>query len=169
MGCNHLTVLFEAWIATNSRCSHRLQVIEHRQRCTDDDVMRTVQKVLALEDSGAIPPWHEADAPDHLMDTEALPEPGVIVGERQWDSLGATELTLGNGMRICFKSTPHMNDEVLITGFAFGGLSEVPVDLLNSACMARSIAGELGMFGFKPIVLTDILAGAMVRSPPYQV
>lgn len=50
---------------------------------------------------------------------------GSIVSERTFQALGATELTLSNGMRVCFKSTDFLEDEVLLSGFASGGLSEV--------------------------------------------
>lgn len=40
-------------------------------------------------------------------------------------ALGVTELTLVNGMRVALHETRHMADEVLITAFAPGGLSEV--------------------------------------------
>ena len=49
-----------------------------------------------------------------------------MVSERQYaGDLGATELLLGNGMRVCFKPTTFLDDEVMLTGFAFGGMSEV--------------------------------------------
>ncbi len=44
---------------------------------------------------------------------------------RPQSPLDVTELTLANGMRVAFKRTAFMRDEVHLTGFAVGGLSEV--------------------------------------------
>ena len=52
---------------------------------------------------GAIGLWVEDDVPDCLLPSEPLP--GVVVSERSYEGLGAVELTLGNGMRVCIKST----------------------------------------------------------------
>jgi hypothetical protein len=62
-------------------------------------------------------------------------------------------------MRVCFKSTEFLDDEIMLSGFAFGCLSEIPPDLYHTACMAQPISNHLGIFGFKPVVLLDILAG----------
>ena len=77
-----------------------------------------------------IPPlWlllQDAVVPDHLIAPDALPASGLVVSERHYaGDLGATELLLGNGMRVCFKPTTFLDDEVMLTGFAFGGMSEV--------------------------------------------
>jgi hypothetical protein len=50
--------------------------------------------------------------------------PGVV-SSRWYPELGATELLLVNGMRVTLKTTDYFRDEVLITGVAAGGLSEV--------------------------------------------
>ena len=34
-----------------------LQIVEHRQRCTESDVGAIIEKVLAMEAAGCIPPW----------------------------------------------------------------------------------------------------------------
>ena len=75
---------------------------------------------------GRITPWVDDDVPDELMPPETIPAPGTVVSEHQYEEpLNATELVLSNGMRVCFKCTDFFDDEVLLTGFAFGGLSEV--------------------------------------------
>ena len=40
-----------------------------------------------------------------------------------------------------------------------GKLSQVPPEIFGTARMANTIAGQLGVCGFKPSVLLDILAG----------
>ncbi|VAH61072.1 unnamed protein product [Triticum turgidum subsp. durum] len=49
--------------------------------------------------------------------------------------------------------------KVVFTGFAYGGLSELSEDEYTSCTMGSTIAGEIGIFGYKPSVLMDMLAG----------
>jgi hypothetical protein len=57
-------------------------------------------------------------------DLPLMVAPGVL-SQRHYPHLQATELMLVNGMRVCFKETDFFKDEVLISGVAIGGLSEV--------------------------------------------
>ena len=47
----------------------------------------------------------------------------------------------------------------MFTGYAYGGLSELPEDEYFSCSMSSTIAGEIGIFGYRPSVLLDMLAG----------
>lgn len=79
--------------------------------------------MAALEASKSIPPQEEMILPDEIM---AVPvSTGSIVSEREYEVLGGTELLLSNGMQVFFKSTLFQNDEILVTGIAHGGMSEV--------------------------------------------
>jgi hypothetical protein len=49
--------------------------------------------------------------------------------------------------------------QVLLSGYAYGGLSEVAESDFLSCSMGSTIAGEIGAFGHKPSVLLDLLAG----------
>jgi hypothetical protein len=48
---------------------------------------------------------------------------------------------------------------VVFTGFSYGGLSELSEDEYISCSMGSTISGEIGVFGYKPSVLMDMLAG----------
>lgn len=50
-------------------------------------------------------------------------------------------------------------EQVLFTGFSYGGLSEIPEEDFYSCSMAATIAGEIGVYGYRPSVLMDMLAG----------
>lgn len=115
-------------------------------------------------------------------------KPGSIVSRKEYPILGAIELKLSNGMCCCCKKTNFLEDQVLLTGFAAGGLTEVPqvgisrsasfVDLCDmreccllqdefrSASLAPVVANELGIFGVKPAIAADILAGKRVELKP---
>ncbi|KAF3536899.1 hypothetical protein F2Q69_00020493 [Brassica cretica] len=82
-----------------------------------------------------------------------------VTHQLEYPEVGVTELTLSNGMQVCYKSTDFLDDQVLFTGFAYGGLSELPESDYISCSMGSTIAGEIGMFGYKPSMLMDMLAG----------
>lgn len=89
-----------------------------------------VDKVIAIEQARSLEPWQQLDTPDRLMHTE--PAPGEIVSERYHEDLAAYEVVLSNGMRVCWKETNFMEDEVMVSGTAAGGLSEVRLRLGES-------------------------------------
>ncbi|KAI7988212.1 Zinc protease PQQL-like [Camellia lanceoleosa] len=80
-----------------------------------------------------------------------------IVQQFEYSNIGATELILSNGMRVCYKYTDFFDDQVLFTGFSYGGLSELPENEYFSCSMGSTIAGEIGVFGYRPSVLMDML------------
>lgn len=52
-----------------------------------------------------------------------------------------------------------MLEQVIFTGFSYGGLSELPESECYSCSMGSTIAGEIGVFGHRPSVIMDMLAG----------
>ncbi|KAF2304050.1 hypothetical protein GH714_026651 [Hevea brasiliensis] len=69
-------------------------------------------------------------------------------------------LLLGLSMKLNFKKQFSL---VLFTGFSYGGLSEIPESDYFSCSMGSTIAGEIGVFGYRPSVLMDMLAGKRVE------
>jgi hypothetical protein len=49
--------------------------------------------------------------------------------------------------------------QVIFTGFSYGGLSELQESDYFSCSMGTTIAGEIGVFGYRPSILMDMLAG----------
>jgi predicted Zn-dependent peptidase len=139
-----------------------VKVVEHQRTVNEDAVRALIQKVEAMERQGLLGPFeHHSLVPDHLISPMSIPSPGLIsFQETRYGSLGViTEMRLQNGLRVCHKFSDLKEDEVLISGFAFGGLSEVPQDLFITASLTTAIASQLGALGFKPSVLQDVLAG----------
>lgn len=88
---------------------------------------------------------------------------GAIKSRRALPALGAEELVLSNGMRIVYKKTGFLDDQVLMSAFANGGLSEQPEQELRNAKFGLSLATEAGLFGVRPDRLEDVLAGKLVQ------
>ncbi|KAG2598443.1 hypothetical protein PVAP13_5KG369400 [Panicum virgatum] len=141
--------------STASSCV--IKIVEPRAHASLEDLKAVVLKVNSLEEEKSIPPWDEEQIPEEIV-AEA-PEPGSIIGKVEHPGIGATEMILSNGMRICYKYTDFLDDQVVFTGFAYGGLSELSEAEYTSCSMGSTIAGEIGTFGYRPSVLMDMLAG----------
>lgn len=50
---------------------------------------------------------------------------------------------------MAYKKTDWLDDQILVTGFAAGGLTEVPQEQFRTCSMAVTLATELGPFGIK--------------------
>lgn len=55
-----------------------------------------------------------------------------------------------------------MIQQVTLAGFSYGGLSELPESNYFSCSMGPAIAEEIGVYGYRPSVLVDMLAGKRV-------
>ncbi|XP_008797884.1 zinc protease PQQL-like isoform X1 [Phoenix dactylifera] len=138
-------------------CSCVIKIVEPRACATIEDLKASVLKVNALEEENKISPWDDEHVPEEIVIDK--PNPGSIVQHSDFPSIGVTELLLSNGMRICYKCTDFLDDQVIFTGFAYGGLSELSEDEYISCSMGSTISGEIGVYGYKPSVLMDMLAG----------
>ncbi|KAM7509636.1 hypothetical protein LguiA_020089 [Lonicera macranthoides] len=138
-------------------CSCVIKTIEPRATATVDNLKAVVSKINSLEEERSISPWDDENIPEEIVSEK--PNPGKIVQRLEYSNIGATELVLSNGMRVCYKCTDFLDDQVLFTGFSYGGLSELPESEYFSCSMGSTIAGEIGIFGYRPSVLMDMLAG----------
>ncbi|CAL5358910.1 unnamed protein product [Camellia sinensis] len=116
-----------------------------------------VIKIIESREERSIPRWDDEHIPEEIVYMK--PSPGHIVQQFEYSNTGATELILSTGMRVCYKCTDFFDDQVLFTGFSYGGLSELPENEYFSCSMGSTIAGEIGVFGYRPSVLMDMLAG----------
>ena len=130
---------------------------------TEQELLAVMRNEASAEAAGDIPPPAdvEASAPTELLRTlPALTPHSAIAERRSWPQFGASELRLCNGLRVAFKRTAILDDQILIVGAAHGGLSEVGGgEMYSSAVCASVLAGEVGIFGHSPEELDDILAG----------
>ncbi|MCL7051786.1 hypothetical protein MKW94_023889, partial [Papaver nudicaule] len=131
---------------------------------TIDDLKSSVLKINSLEEQRSISAWDDEHIPEEIVSTK--PVPGSILEQTEFPSIGTTELFLSNGMRVCYKHTDHLNDQVLFTGFTYGGFSELSESEYSSCSMGSIIAEEIGVFGYRPSVLKDMLAGKRAKVSP---
>ncbi|KAL4301725.1 hypothetical protein GQ457_10G017130 [Hibiscus cannabinus] len=141
-------------------CSCVILIVEPQAFAGIDDMKNIVMKINKLENKGSISPWDDEHIPEEIVNS--MPNTGNIIEQREHANIGASELTLSNGMRVCYKCTDFFNDQVIFAGFSYGGLSELPECKYFSSSMGSTIAEEIGMFGHRPSVLIDMLAGKRV-------
>jgi zinc protease len=95
-----------------------------------------------------------------------MPVPGKVVGNKPITSIGASMLTLSNGVRVILKSTDFKNDEIRFAAFSPGGTSLYSDANYVNAANAGIIAG-FGIETFNPVQLDKMLAGRIFEVTPY--
>ncbi len=96
-----------------------------------------------------------------------LPKAGEIKETNFIESVGVTQLTLANGVRVFMKPTDFKNDEIVMTSYSPGGYSLSSDNEFMSAQYATSIIAQSGVGEFSPISLEKALAGKSVRVSPF--
>lgn len=123
----------------------------------------TEENVLAIAsdvNKTDIPAYVDNVTGDELMAEK--PVSGSIVQEKEIESINAIELKLSNGATVLLKSTDFKNDEIQLTGFAWGGTSLFGEEDHFSALRADAIVNESGIGKFSKSDLTKVLAGKSV-------
>lgn len=64
--------------------------------------------------------------------------------------------------QVCLKSTKHLGDQVLVSGYALGGLSELSQEEFQTCSYAFKLAGEIGQFGHPPEVHSYLIEAGVI-------
>lgn len=96
-----------------------------------------------------------------------IPEGSKVAKQDTDEAIGTTTLTLGNGLKVILKPTDYRNDQILISGYAFGGTSLASDDEFTSANLASSIISGSGIAQFNQGMLDKKLAGKNLSISPY--
>jgi zinc protease len=96
----------------------------------------------------------------------AKPKPGKVTATKVRKSIGVTEWTLSNGMKVVLKPTDFKNDEILFSASSPGGSSLASDDNYLSADMCAQIMQMGGVANFDMIALQKYLAGKRVSVSP---
>jgi zinc protease len=120
---------------------------------TEAELRGVFSRVLASN----ITPYTETVAEGALV--KAAPTPGTVVAEKQYPSIGLTEWTLSNGVRVYIKPTDFNADQILMSAWSPGGASlladsDVVRGMFTTTAIEQGGAGE-----FSTIDLNKKLAG----------
>jgi zinc protease len=111
-----------------------------------------------------VTPWRDEMAGRALL--AKAPVPGTVTSRREIPEIGATVLTLSNGVEVWLKPTDFRNDQVIFTSYARGGLALASPADYNNASLATSLVGIAGVGGLNPNDLGKLLAGKIVNASP---
>ena len=135
-----------------------IRVQEGRRYTGEDELHAAIEQVRREETDGMIGESKVFNIPEVLMESGSLVS-GDIVSSRELPELEVNEFVLSNGMRVVYRVTDFLDDQVLIRGSARGGLSEVNQESYIDAMCSNMVASELGIYGHRPDVYDGILAG----------
>lgn len=111
-----------------------------------------------------VEPWADATSGRALV--EKAPPAGTVASRREVAEIGATVLTLSNGVEVWLKPTDFKNDQVVFTAYAPGGVSLASPADFKSASLATAMVGIGGMGGLSPVDLSKMLAGKIAQASP---
>lgn len=80
-----------------------------------------------------------------LIPSSLEPVAGKVVSEKNNSEFGITEWVLSNGLKVILKPTDFKNDEIIMSSFAFGGVSLAENEDLLSAVFADQIVERSGL------------------------
>ena len=120
----------------------------------------------AIDRAGNAPVEAYADPTANRALVEKPPAPGKVTGKRAVPEIGATVLTLSNGVEVWLKPTDFKNDQILFSAYAPGGLSLAAEKDFKSASLATAMVGVGGMGGLNPVDLSKMLAGKIAQASP---
>lgn len=112
-----------------------------------------------------IEPYVETALTEPLI--SELPEPGKVIRENTYPSLGVTEWTLSNGATVVLKPTDFKADEIEFTAVSPGGWSLAPTEILISAKIGAQLIQQSGLGPYNETDLQKKLAGKNVKVNPY--
>lgn len=159
IGLSEVNHLIEEWITENNRVV-LLNAPERAKIPEKSDLMAVFDKVEDKE----LNAYTDEFSDQPLV--EKVPEPGKIVSRKTIDTLGVTEWTLGNGVRVVLKPTDFKNDQILFRAFSPGGTSLASDKDYVSADMATDLIKESGVGNFGKTDLDKKLGDKIVSVSP---
>ena len=124
-----------------------------------------IRNIIAAVDQENIMAYVDKVTDKPLMGVEPVPAPVAKKGKNK--TLGTTEWTFDNGVKVVMKTTDFKDDEILMSAFSYGGSSLYKTEDLISAEFTTYVVEESGLGDFDKTALTKKLSGKMVNISPY--
>jgi len=120
-----------------------------------------VRAVIDREATASPATWVDSTAGKRLM--AKLPAPGSVKSRRNVPEIGATVVTLSNGVQVWLKPTNFKADEIVFSATSLGGQSLADSADYAVGALAGSVIGDAGVGGFTSSELEKVLAGRIAR------
>ena len=124
---------------------------------TDADLKSYVDNSLKAQ----VVAYAEKALPSKLLAT--MPKPGKVVKEVKDEKIETTTWTLSNGAKVTFKKTDFKNDEIVFSGYRFGGSSLYTGSDFQSADYCNNVVDEMGYGQFSNTDLSKFMSGKTAR------
>src|SRR5918993_1371382 len=126
--------------------------------------VETMRAAINRASTAPVDRWADATADRELV--EKPPKPGKVASRREVPAIGATVLTLSNGVEVWLKPTDFKNDQILFSSYAPGGISLATEAEFKSAGLATAMVGVGGLGGLNPVDLSKLLSGKIANAQP---
>lgn len=123
-----------------------------------------LKSAIARANAATVERWTDATTGRELV--EKIPASGKVASSKAIAEVGATVLTLSNGVEVWLKPTDFKNDQVLFSAYALGGMSLASAADYKSAGLATAMVGVGGLGGLSPVDLSKILSGKIAQATP---
>lgn len=133
---------------------------EGLKKVTEQEVLNTLNV-----NSDEVKPYEETAIASSLLRKEV--KAGTIVKKEKNDKIGATTLTLSNGVKVTYKKTDFKNDEILMEGISFGGTNLYSNEEVKKTQFANGALTEAGFSGLKINDINKFMAGKIANASPY--
>ena len=118
----------------------------------------------AKQQDVSIKPYEEKIVGTVLM--SKVPISGKVKSRKVNALLGTTELMLSNGVKVTLKATDFKNDQILLSAYREGGLTNYSLEDKYSAENAASLVSSMGVGEFNPTDLKKVMAGKVAVVTP---
>jgi len=120
-----------------------------------------LRAVIDREATASPVAWVDSAAGKQLM--TKLPTAGSVKSRRTVPEIGATVVTLSNGVQVWLKPTTFKADEIVFSATSLGGQSLADSADYAVAALAGPVIGDAGVGGFTSTELEKMLAGRIAR------
>ena len=124
-----------------------------------------IRDIIAAVDLETVAAYVDKVTDKPLMATEPVPAKVEKKGKNK--SLGTTEWTFDNGVKVIMKLTDFKDDEIQMTAFSYGGSSLYEIKDVISADFTTALIEESGIGDFDKMALEKKLSGKIVSVNPY--
>jgi zinc protease len=123
-----------------------------------------IRDIIAAVDQENITAYVDKVIDKPLMAAE--PVAAKVAKKGKDKTLGTTEWTFDNGVKVVLKTTDFKDDEILMSAYSFGGTSLYETKDLMSAMFASDVASESGLGEFDKVSLDKKLSGILAYVNP---
>jgi zinc protease len=123
-----------------------------------------IKDIIAAVDLENVTAYVDKVTDQPLLAIEPAPSPVDKKGKNK--TLGTTEWTFENGVKVVMKTTDFKDDEILMSAFSYGGSSIYEIKDLLSAEFTSYVIQESGLGEFDKMALEKKLSGKIANVSP---